>query len=534
MYFWDKIYPMSRTTKEKILEVAKNLFLKKGVAQTSVRDIAAKAKINIAALNYHFKSKESLFETIFERTLNENLPALRDILDSDLSLEEKIRRYIEAFFDMLQKNPQLPFFVLSVLNKDPKKIIRMNSFQSLDYTETFARQLREEAAKGSIRPVDPGHFFINLLSLINFPFVVKEVVKERKVATEKDLLYFFNERKRIVTETLISSLQPDPEVHLNPKKERMFIHSIGHYFPEEKVDNAYYSAINGLTEEEIFKKTGILERRKAAPHENANTMAIEAVQRMLKSTTFPLQEIDLIVSASYTPWDTIATPSHEIQRKFNIEKARAFMVSTACSSFVTAMEIVDSYFTSGKARKALVVVTEHNTAYNDDTNLMTGFLWGDGAAAMVVTNERISEDDVEVIDLYSKAMAHLGKGPGGVFCQPVAQRIQMPEGRDVFIHATSFITSQTREILERNHYSVDQLSYLIPHQANMRIITKVGKDLPIKNNKVITNIEYLGNTGCAGAAIGLSEHWNRYRKDELIAVAVFGGGYSSGVMLMKR
>lgn len=516
------------------MEVAKNLFMKKGVAQTSVRDIAEEAGINIAALNYHFRSKESLFEMIFEHLLSTTVPALQSILNSDVTLEEKIKRYIDAYFNMVVKNPHLPFFVLNVLNNDPKKINRLKAFQSLDYTEAFARQLREEADKGHIRRVDPNHFFINLQSLINFPFAIQEAMKEKNIMNEKDLVQFFIERKKVVTDTLISSLCPETGEHLKSKKTGLFIHSIGHYFPEEKVDNAYYSSINGLTEEEIFKKTGIKERRKAAPHENSNTMAVEAVQRMMKSMSFPITDIDLIVAGSYTPWDTIATPAHEIQRKFGIENSKAFMVSTACSSFVTAVEIVESYFAAGKAHKAIVVVSEHNTAFNDDQNMMTGFLWGDGAAALVLTSERQSEEDVEVIDIFTRGLAHISKGPGAVYCRTITEKIQMPEGRDVFIHASSFITQQTREILERNNLTPENLSYLIPHQANMRIIIKVGKDLPLKSNKVITNMEYLGNTGCAGAAIGLSEHWNRYRKDELIAVAVFGGGYSSGVMLLKK
>lgn len=523
-----------KNTKERIMEVAKSLFMKKGVAATSVRDIAKKAGINIAALNYHFRSKESLFEMIFEHILTETVPALQDILNSNYPLEEKIKRYIDAYFNMLIKNPQLPYFVLSVLNSDPKKINRLKAFQSLDYTEAFARQLAEEAERGNIRPVDANHFFINLQALINFPFAIQESMKERRIMNEKELVQFFTDRKQIVTETLLASLRPDATEAGKPRSTGLFINSIGHYFPDEKVNNEYYSKINGLTEEDIFKKSGIKERRKAASNENTNTMAVEAVQRMMKSMTFPITDIDLIVAATYTPWDTVATPAHEIQRKFNIQNAKAFFVSSACSSYVTAMEIVESYFAAGKAHKALVVVSEHNTAFNDDNNLMTGFLWGDGAAAMVVTKERHSDDDVEVVDIIARGLAHISKGPAAVYCRINSEKIQMPDGKDVFVNASVYMAGQTEEILERNNYKIEDLAYLIPHQANMRIINKVGKDLGLKSNKVITNIEYLGNTGCAGCAIGLSEHWNRYRKDELIVIAVFGGGYSAGCMLLKR
>jgi 3-oxoacyl-[acyl-carrier-protein] synthase III len=523
-----------KNTKERIIEVAKNLFMKKGVDKTSVRDIAKSAGINIAALNYHFRSKESLFEMIFEHILNTSVPAFQDILNSNLPLEEKIKRYIDAYFNVLIKNPRLPYFVISVLNSDPKKINRIKVFQSLDSTEIFARQLKEEAARGNIRPVDPNHFFINMQSLINFPFAIQESMKERNIMDEKDIMLFINERKKVIIDTLIASLRPEVNDDASQKRPKMYIHSIGHYFPEEKVNNAYFSKLNNLTEDDMFKKSGIRERRKAATDENTNTMAIEAVNRMMKSMSFPITEVDLIVAATYTPFDTVATPAHEIQRKFKIENAKAFFVSSACSSFVTAMEIVDGYFESGKANKALVVVSEHNTAFNDENNLMTGFLWGDGAAALIVTRERQSDEDVEVIDISAQGLAHVSKGPAAVYCRINSEKIQMPDGKDVFVNASLYMANNTKEILERNNYKIENLSYLIPHQANMRIINKVGKDLSLKSGKVITNIEYLGNTGCAGCAIGLSEHWNRYRKDELIVIAVFGGGYSSGCMLLKK
>jgi 3-oxoacyl-[acyl-carrier-protein] synthase III len=521
-------------TKEKILEVAKSLFMKKGVDKTSVRDIARSAGINLAAMNYHFRSKESLFDMIFEHVLATEVPSLQNILNSRLPLEEKIIQYIDSYVNVLVKNPQLPYFVISVLNRDPDKVIKIKVLQSLYSTELFARQLREEAEKGNIRPVDPNHFFINMQSLIHFPFAIQGAMKVENSMNEKDFADFILARKKIISETLILSLRKDQSGSAVPVKNKMYIHSISHYIPEKKVNNAYFSNINGMTESDIFKKSGIRERRMAAPGENTNTMAIEAVSRMSKTMKFPLTDIDLIVAATYTPYDTVATPAHAIQRKFKIKNAKAFFVSSACSSFVTAVEIVEGYFSSGKANKALVVVAEHNTAFNDETNILSGFLWGDGAAAMVVTRERQSEDDLEVLDISAEGLAHISKGPDAVYCRINAENIQMPEGKDVFVNASQYMTSQTIEILERNHFKLDDLSYFIPHQANIRIINKVGKDLAMHNGKLITNIEYLGNTGCAGCAIGLSEHWKNFRKDDLIAIAVFGGGYSSGCLLLKK
>lgn len=523
-----------QSTKEKIIEVAKNLFMKKGVDKTSVRDIAKSAGINIAALNYHFRSKESLFDMIFEHVLTTSVPSLPKILNSDLTIEEKIIKYVNAYIDVLVKNPQLPYFVISVLNRNPDRINKLKVFQLLYSTEVFAKQLKDEASLGNICPIDPDHFFLNMQALINFPFAIKDIMREKNMMNDKDFTEFVVERRKVISETLISSIRPDKDRVPFKKNSPMFIHSIAHYYPEERITNEYYSRINGMTEEDIFKKSGIKERRKAGPDENTNTMAIEAVERMKGQMKFPLEDIDLIVAATYTPFDTVATPAHAIQRHFGIHESRAFFVSSACSSFVTAVEIVEGFFSSGKAKKALVVVSEHNTAFNDDNNPLSGFLWGDGAAAMVITRERQSEEDLEVVDLFAHGLAHVSKGPAAVYCRVNAEKIQMPDGKDVFVNASNFMTNETKEILERNHYSLENLSYFIPHQANLRIINKVGKDLAMRNGKLITNIEYLGNTGSAGCAIGLSENWMKYKKDDLIAIAVFGGGYSSGCLLLKK
>ncbi len=524
-----------KNTKERIIEVAKNLFMKKGVDKTSVRDIAKSAGINIAALNYHFRSKESLFDMIFEHVLTTSVPSLPKILNSNRLLEEKIREYVNAYIDILVKNPQLPFFVISVLNRDPKRINKLKVFQLLYNTELFNKQLKDEADKGNIRQVDPEHFFLNMQALIHFPFAIKDAMSEKNMMDEAHFSEFIAERRRTIPETLILSLRPlGAEPKVSKKMTPMYVHAIAHYYPEERVGNEYYSRLTNLDADEIYKKSGIKERRKAGIDENTNTMAIEAVRRMHPHMKFPLSEVDIIIAATYTPWDTVATPAHSVQKEFGITNSRAFLVSSACSSFVTAVEMVEGFFSTGKARKALLLVSEHNTAFNDDNNPVSGFLWGDGAAAMIITADRQNEEDLEVVDLFAKGLAHVSKGPDGVYCRINSEKIQMPEGKDVFVNASTYMAGDTQEILERNGYKLENLSYLIPHQANIRIINKVGKDLSMNKAKLITNIEYLGNTGCAGCAIGLSENWQKFCKNDLIVVTVFGGGYSSGCLLLKK
>jgi len=314
----------------------------------------------------------------------------------------------------------------------------------------------------------------------------------------------------------------------------MFINSIAHYIPEQILTNEHFSKILGLTEEEIFKKSGIKQRRVTGAGENTNTMSVKVAGLLQSKIPFDLQEVDLIVGATYSPHDTVATLAHQVQHLFKIENAQVVSVSTACSSYVNAMEIVEGYFAMGKASKALVVVSEHNTIYNDESNSYSGFLWGDGAAAMSVTKERITENDVEVVEIETRGYAHFAKAMHAVNLRPLEDRIQMKDGKDVFMNASKLMTSNTQGILERNGFNLKDLTYLIPHQANMRIINKVGEMLGLHNGSVVTNIEYLGNTGSASSAIALSQTWDKLQKDNLAVVTVFGGGYSSGCMLLKK
>ena len=314
----------------------------------------------------------------------------------------------------------------------------------------------------------------------------------------------------------------------------MFINSIAHFTPEGVLDNHYFSKKTGLPVEEIYKKSGITERRALTAEENTNTMSVRVAELLVEKMPFPVQEIDLIVGATYSPHDTVTTLAHVIQHRFGIENAKVLSVSTACSSFVNAMEIVEGYFAMSKASKAIVVVSEHNTAYNDENNSYSGFLWGDGAAALCVTKERISESDVEVLEIETRGYAHFAKAMHAVNLRPLSDKIQMADGKDVFINASKLMSQNTASILERHGYNSSQLTYLIPHQANIRIINKVGEMLGIPATAVVLNIEYLGNTGSASSAIALSQVYDSMKKGDIAVVTVFGGGYSSGCMLIRK
>ena len=314
----------------------------------------------------------------------------------------------------------------------------------------------------------------------------------------------------------------------------MYINALGHYLPKGIVPNEYFLNVNGLSDEWIFTRTGIKTRTKAQQHENTNTMGIEAVKIASKNLPYPIKEVDLIIGASYSPFDTVATLAHVVQDALDIDNAKAIYISSACSSFINAMEIVEGYFAINKATKALIITSEHNTAYSNESDEKSGHLWGDGAAAVFISKEPCKPNEPKVIDVLTKGLGNIGKGIESVYLHPTNGGLQMPNGKDVFTHACKYMTETLVEILEHNKLTVERLDYMIPHQANMRIIKYIAQELNYSEEKIIANIQDLGNTGSASTLIGLSQNFDRLKKGDLIGITVFGGGYSSGSMLIQN
>jgi 3-oxoacyl-[acyl-carrier-protein] synthase-3 len=315
----------------------------------------------------------------------------------------------------------------------------------------------------------------------------------------------------------------------------VYIHQVAAYLPAHIVTNEHFNRLNGLSHKWIIERTGIRERRKAGPEENTNTMALEASRKVLQQAPlFPQSSIDLIVGATYTPHDTIYTVAHAVQRDLDIADIPVVSVSSACSSLLNAIEIVEGYFAMGKASRALVVVSEHNTAYNNEGDTVAGHLWGDGAAALLISKERLAPTDLRMVDLITAGAGNMGKADTAVTLKPVERGIVMPHGKDVFIHACQYMARVTRDVLERNQLAVADLNWLIPHQANLRITRNVLENLGLPDDRAVSNIEDLGNTGCAGAAIALADHLDQIKPGERVVITVFGGGYSYGAMLLER
>ncbi len=195
------------TTRDKLIETAKELFLTKGVDRVGVREIATKAGINLSLMNYYFRSKEMLFEAIFEMLVNEKAIVLKQILNSEKPLEEKIRDYVYGYIDLLVEDQLLVSFVLSVIHRNNDKIASMKSIYNLYNTDIFAAQLKSEIEKGNIRNVDPEQFYVNMISLILFPFSIKPLISDRNKLDERTTKLFLVERKKIVYEMLMATLR---------------------------------------------------------------------------------------------------------------------------------------------------------------------------------------------------------------------------------------------------------------------------------------------------------------------------------------
>lgn len=314
----------------------------------------------------------------------------------------------------------------------------------------------------------------------------------------------------------------------------MYINSMGIYVPEGRVDNAHFLNVNGLTSEWIEQRTGIKTRSKAGEGENVDTMGIAAVEDAVTRLPYDVKDVDLIVAAHYCAYDTVATVGHKVQRHFGIHGAKVVYASSACSSFINGLEIIEGYFAMGKAQKALLVCSEHNTYYSNESDPKSGHLWGDAAVAYLISKEPQGNNDIKIVEVYTEGLGDLGKGPGGVCLRPKEDGITMPDGRDVFIHACRYMIHALNKTLKHAGIERKDVNKYICHQANKRIVAQVAHQLDLSLDHFINNIEELGNTGSASAALVLAQNIDNIGKGDKVALMVFGGGYSCGCFIVEK
>ena len=164
----------------------------------------------------------------------------------------------------------------------------------------------------------------------------------------------------------------------------------------------------------------------------------------------------------------------------------------------------------------------------------SGHLWGDAAAAFFLSKEKESDTDIEIIDIITQGLGHLSKAPIAVHLKPREGGIMMPEGKDVFIQACTIMPKNVIHLLEKNNLKLDNLTYFIGHQANKGIMDNRSKQLKLPEEKFLHNIEELGNTGSVSSALVFAQNAANFKKDDIIALTVFGGGYSAGAFIAKK
>lgn len=196
-------------SEQKILEAAKNVFIEKGFDGARMQDIANEAQINKALVHYYYRSKEDLFAKIFDLFSSQILPNIESVVSSELTILEKIEKIIHNYIDFIAINPRIPVFILSELHKNPEKVSSiLNKTTNFPKIQQFAFQLMLEMQLGKLKPVNPIHFMLNLLSLCIFPFIARPMIQNIMNLKSEEFEIILQQRKQEVTQFMIAALRP--------------------------------------------------------------------------------------------------------------------------------------------------------------------------------------------------------------------------------------------------------------------------------------------------------------------------------------
>lgn len=197
------------STEERILEAAKKVFMRDGLHGSRMETIAQEAGVTKASLHYYFRSKEKLFEVIFDQIKTNVLPRIAGVFSSDIDVFEKIKYFVESYIDLVIENPYLPLFIVNELNKNPEKFIETTQMVERIhlFLLKFVQQLLEEIEKGNIRPIHPLHLVINVMSMCVFPFLAKPMLQQVGGMNDEQYRVFLLERKKVVVDFVINAIK---------------------------------------------------------------------------------------------------------------------------------------------------------------------------------------------------------------------------------------------------------------------------------------------------------------------------------------
>lgn len=313
----------------------------------------------------------------------------------------------------------------------------------------------------------------------------------------------------------------------------------GMYLPERVMTNAELESLVETNHEWIVERTGIHQRHIAAQGEVTSDLGAKAGAMALMNAGISPDSIDLVILATTTPDDTMPSAATKIQHKLDITSGAAFDVNAACSGFVYAMSVANSFILSGMAGRILVVGAETYSRILDWEDRGTCILFGDGAAAIVLEaqEQKGTGDDRGILfaGIHSDGQYTGLLGTNGGVSSTMTSGKMFMQGRDIFRHAVAKMPAAVEEAVAAIGKTTQDIDWLVPHQANMRILSSVAQKLHIGEERVIATVSQHANTSAASIplALHLGAHDGRIKTGQLIACPALGAGLTWGCTLLR-
>ncbi len=320
---------------------------------------------------------------------------------------------------------------------------------------------------------------------------------------------------------------------------RSKILSCGSYLPERVMTNADLEKIVDTSDEWIVQRSGICERRIAADHQTTSDMAIAAAREALVNAALVGDEIDMVIVCTSTPDRTFPSVAVSVQAALDIKPGPAFDLQAVCAGFVYGLSVADNFIKTGQARRILLIGAEKFSSIVDWTDRTTCVLFGDGAAAVVLEaceGSGTSQDQgILSTHLYADGrLKDILYTDGGPSTTGTAGHIKM-DGKEVFRHAVTYMAEIVDEVLAANRISSGDIDWLVPHQANIRIIESTAKKLGVGMDKVVVTLDRQGNTSAASIPLALTDAVNngRIKRGDLLLIEGLGAGVAWGAALAR-
>jgi 3-oxoacyl-[acyl-carrier-protein] synthase-3 len=317
----------------------------------------------------------------------------------------------------------------------------------------------------------------------------------------------------------------------------------GRAVPDKVLTNADLEKMVDTTDEWITTRSGIKERRIAEKDEVLSTFAHLAAQRAVERAGIDPKTIDLIILATVTPDQPIPATSCFVQRMLGATNAAAFDLAAGCTGFIYGLSTADQFIRSGKVDTVLVIGAEVLSKYTDWTDRSTCVLFADGAGAFLLRGEKGERGILETALYADGSMADFIEMPGGAGKYPpnvheyIDQRLPFirMKGNETFKVAVRNLTEVSLEVLRRHNLTPTDIDWLVPHQANGRIIDAVGERLGIPREKVFVNIQYTGNTSSASIPLAADEMVDKglLKENQIVLASAFGAGLTWGGALLR-